>query len=926
MAQQPVRGRSHGCPSRGIRKPLMALLPLLLAQWPAQDVFAAGPDTSAQSFINLDHRRTTYIAGEVLGEEYAQPTAAAASVWALVGNSHLSYDAYILGACCTDFDYTINPVIVTGPFNGNPYDTLNLYPPPLDDPDDVERFGASLAIHGFRIAVGSTEVLSETEFPPFGTLWSTAAGGRVHFYLHNGTTFVHDHTVVYGGIEERFGHAVDLRLNALLVGRPGAAPGAADLFVPQTGDHIATFTSPGTDDQFGETVALLDDLALVGAAGSGTVYVYRHDGVGNWIDAGTLDSPGANTEFGAAIDARNGRILVGAPGADRAYIFADDGDADWPALVEISGVASSRFGTAVALSHDTAFISAPELPFNDGVSGWVGRYERAQDGSWPLISHKMSRDPRDGDGFGNIIASSSGLLAVVQSAEWGDWTRPGEFYIYTAQEDIWDSDADTVSDYGDNCADLYNPGQEDLDGDDIGDSCDPDIDNDGLSNTEEDNIGSDPYNSDTDGDGLGDSEDPYPTEVDGDGDGADDPVDNCPVISNPGQGNVDGDAFGDACDSNIDGDSLSNDAELTLGTDPYNPDTDGDLHRDGEDYLPLDFADGWADKHQFQVDAEQMRLGEDILLVLEGDERTLRSFAEVNGDWAEVSVPATPGDPEMELYGGGPQGNRFVTLVKDTGTNLKRQFYLWDWSPSDGWERFGPVDLSPLVHNLLDAALNEDTLVIGTYVTAFPRNRNLVFDITPTGPELREPTQLIEYSGTVRDIAGNYMFSVQLGDDLIIAYDLLDGYSSQDITWPDTAEGDHLGRGLFPVGPDKVFVDARNNSFWMSLENGLWSLELSGIEKWSSYLSGDHISGGDGTVVVHSLDPAAEGGFDLYRVHRVSDASEVGKFNEWGTGLGYSRIATNGQVVVQARRGGVSDSPPHVIDIFEVPAAQPPGC
>ncbi|MDZ7784810.1 MAG: thrombospondin type 3 repeat-containing protein [Halioglobus sp.] len=278
----------------------------------------------------------------------------------------------------------------------------------------------------------------------------------------------------------------------------------------------------------------------------------------------------------------------------------------------------------------------------------------------------------------------------MQSAEWGNWSRPGEFYIYTAQEDIWDSDADTVSDYGDNCANLYNPGQEDLDGDDIGDSCDPDIDNDGLSNTEEDNIGSDPYNPDTDGDGLSDSEDPYPTNVDGDGDGADDSVDNCPVVSNPGQGNVDGDAFGDACDSNIDGDTLSNNTELNLGTDPYNPDTDGDQHLDGDDYLPLDFADGWTGKNQFQVDAEHMRLGDNILLVLEGDERTLRSFAEVDGDWAEVPPPVIAGNPVVGIYGGGPGGDRFVILVEDPVSNAKETFFLMEWSPASGWTQYGP--------------------------------------------------------------------------------------------------------------------------------------------------------------------------------------------------------------------------------------------
>ena len=46
--------------------------------------------------------------------------------------------------------------------------------------------------------------------------------------------------------------------------------------------------------------------------------------------------------------------------------------------------------------------------------------------------------------------------------------------------------------------------------------------------------------------------------VDGDGDGVPDSADNCLATANPGQANLDGDALGDTCDSDIDGDGLAN--------------------------------------------------------------------------------------------------------------------------------------------------------------------------------------------------------------------------------------------------------------------------------------------------------------------------------------------------------------------------------
>jgi hypothetical protein len=93
---------------------------------------------------------------------------------------------------------------------------------------------------------------------------------------------------------------------------------------------------------------------------------------------------------------------------------------------------------------------------------------------------------------------------------------------------------------------------------------------------------------DADGDGVADGSDLCPgtapaaavdangcsqAQVDADADGACDPgapsggpgpctgSDNCPTTPNPGQGNVDGDALGDACDADADNDGFSNIAE-----------------------------------------------------------------------------------------------------------------------------------------------------------------------------------------------------------------------------------------------------------------------------------------------------------------------------------------------------------------------------
>ena len=132
----------------------------------------------------------------------------------------------------------------------------------------------------------------------------------------------------------------------------------------------------------------------------------------------------------------------------------------------------------------------------------------------------------------------------------------------------------------------------DTDGDGQNNSIDLDDDNDGIPDTNEILNGTNPLLADSDGDGINDATEGI---TDSDGDGIIDALESSTLdTDNDGVADQD-DTENTNPNNDNDGDGLTNPQEITLGTDPLNPDTDGDGENDGIESISDTDGDGIND-------------------------------------------------------------------------------------------------------------------------------------------------------------------------------------------------------------------------------------------------------------------------------------------------------------------------------------------
>jgi len=185
------------------------------------------------------------------------------------------------------------------------------------------------------------------------------------------------------------------------------------------------FADDGTaGDNFGLSVSISSDVAIVGAPyddesgeRSGSAYIFRFDGT-NWMqEAGLLgNDTDANDQFGFSVSISDNVALVGTYFAEAAYVFRFDGTS-WNQegkLLASDGMSGDHFGIHVSISGDVAIIGAPDADGDRSNSGsaYIFRYDPDGSESWTQEAKLLTGNRNSMSQFG-ISVSIDGNLAIV---------------------------------------------------------------------------------------------------------------------------------------------------------------------------------------------------------------------------------------------------------------------------------------------------------------------------------------------------------------------------------------------------------------------------------------------------------------------------------------------------------------------------------
>jgi len=303
--------------------------------------------------------------------------------------------------------------------------------------------------------------------------------GSAYIFHYDESTWAEQQQIVASDREEDayFGYSVSISGDHTIVGAPNedGNTGAAYIFdydgSTWTQEQQIIASDAEEDDEFGHSVSISDDYAIVGAYGdevvvngrtksnAGAAYIFHYNSsTSTWAEQQQIVASDReeNDKFGNSVSISGDNAIVGAYGEDQdaadantlsnagsAYLFYYDGS-DWTQeqkIVALDRGLGDYFGYSVAISGNHAIVGAPYEEVDAG-SAYIFDY----DGSTWTQEQKILlfySDRGENENFGRSI-SISGDYAIVgvpykdeDVAGANTLTDAGAAYIFHYEGSTW---------------------------------------------------------------------------------------------------------------------------------------------------------------------------------------------------------------------------------------------------------------------------------------------------------------------------------------------------------------------------------------------------------------------------------------------------------------------------------------------------------
>jgi hypothetical protein len=314
-----------------------------------------------------------------------------------------------------------------------------------EDGSFLDKFGHSVAVSGDTLLVGA-----------YNDAVNGNVSGSAYVFVRSGTTWSQQAKLVPldGSSDDYFDY-----YSIALDGDTALIPAYRDSVNGFNSGSAYVFTRSGTTwsqqtklipddgaerDRFGLSVALEDDIAVIGAylddnaqPDSGSAYVFVRDG-SSWSQQAKLlpDDAYMGDWFGSDVALSGDTVLVGAPGDDdnggssgSAYVFTRSGTtwSQQAKLLPDDGDTIDYFGTSVAISGDTALAGSVLDGDNGMFSGSAYVFTR-NGATWNQYDKLLPNDGVAEARFGISVALDSGNVLV--GAYQDDDNGPGSGSVY----------------------------------------------------------------------------------------------------------------------------------------------------------------------------------------------------------------------------------------------------------------------------------------------------------------------------------------------------------------------------------------------------------------------------------------------------------------------------------------------------------------